>query len=157
MDFLGVGPMELIFILIIALIVLGPKDMIKAGKSIGIFLRRIVTSPTWNAVQQTSRDLRYLPNRLMREAGLEEQAEELKKIGQEVQDLNKTPSTISQDVSSATREINRDLSAWTTAPTIASPPPPTLDPTSAPTSNHSEEPLDSGEPPVEHPENPPQP
>ena len=32
MEILGIGPLELFFILIIALIVLGPNDMVKAGR-----------------------------------------------------------------------------------------------------------------------------
>ncbi|MFN2177668.1 MAG: twin-arginine translocase TatA/TatE family subunit [Anaerolineales bacterium] len=72
MDILGVGPLEIVFILIIALIVLGPRDMAKAGRTIGRSLRKIVTSPSWQAVQQTSREIRNLPNRLIREAGLED-------------------------------------------------------------------------------------
>jgi Sec-independent protein translocase protein TatA len=39
MEFLGVGPLELFFILVLALIVLGPKDMIKTGRQLGSFLR----------------------------------------------------------------------------------------------------------------------
>jgi len=132
MDFLGVGPMELLLILIIALIVLGPNDMVKAGRSLGIFLRTIVKSPIWRSVQQTSRDLRYLPNRLIREAGLEEEAEELKKLGQQADELNQTRRSIVADIEGANREINRDLSAWTTAPTIASPPAPGLEPPETP-------------------------
>lgn len=72
MEILGIGPLEILFILIIALIVLGPRDMVNAGKTIGRTLRKIVTSPTWHAVQQTSREIRNLPNRLIREAGLED-------------------------------------------------------------------------------------
>jgi sec-independent protein translocase protein TatB len=68
MEILGVGPSELLFIVIIALIILGPKDMQKAGKMIGKWLRSIVTSDGWKIFQQTSRELRTLPNRLMREA-----------------------------------------------------------------------------------------
>jgi sec-independent protein translocase protein TatB len=72
MEILGVGPSELIFIVIIALIVLGPKDMQKAGRSIGKWLRTIVTSDGWKLFQQTSREIQTLPNRLMREAALDE-------------------------------------------------------------------------------------
>jgi Sec-independent protein translocase protein TatA len=68
MEFLGIGINELVFILIIALIVLGPKDMQKAGKTIGKWMRDIITSDGWKVFQQTSRELRGLPNRLMREA-----------------------------------------------------------------------------------------
>ena len=87
MEIFGVGPSELIFILIIALIILGPKDMQKAGKTIGKFLRKVVTSDGWKMWQQTSRDLRTLPNRLIREAN-----DEIKNVEG---DLNKAVSSIS--------------------------------------------------------------
>ena len=76
MEILGVGPTELLFIVIIALIILGPKDMQKAGKTLGKWMRDIVTSDAWHMFQQTSRELRTLPNRLMREAN-----DEVNKIG----------------------------------------------------------------------------
>lgn len=79
MEILGVGMSELVFIVIIALIVLGPKDMQKAGKTIGKWMRSIVTSDGWKIFQQTSRELRTLPNKLMREAN-----EELNQIGNQL-------------------------------------------------------------------------
>ena len=72
MEILGIGPLELVLILIIALIVMGPKDMAKAGLTVGKFLRKVVSSPTWGTIRRTSKEIKYLPNRLMREAGLEE-------------------------------------------------------------------------------------
>jgi len=71
MEILGVGPSELIFIIIIALIVLGPKDMQKAGKTVGKYLNKLVKSDGWKAFQQTSRELRNLPTNLMREANMD--------------------------------------------------------------------------------------
>lgn len=130
MEILGVGPLELFFILIIALIVLGPQEMAKTGRTIGRFLRRIVKSPTWQAVQQTSRDLKYLPNRLMREAGMEEDVQEIKQIGKEFQQIGKIKNTISDDLKKTTSEINKGLSAWTTPPakepSVIPPPPPDI-------------------------------
>lgn len=79
MEILGIGMPELVFIFIIALIVMGPKDMQKAGKIIGKWLRSIVTSDGWKMFQQTSRELRTLPNKLMREAN-----EELNQIEKDV-------------------------------------------------------------------------
>lgn len=69
MEFLGIGPLELVFIVLIALIILGPKDMIRTGRSIGRFLRKTILSPTWISIQ---RKMRNLPTELMREVGLEE-------------------------------------------------------------------------------------
>jgi len=73
MEILGIGPLEIILILLIALIVMGPKDMVKAGRTIGTLLRKIVKSPGWDTVKRTSKEIRYLPNRLMREAGIDEE------------------------------------------------------------------------------------
>lgn len=71
MEILGIGAPELIFILLIAIIVLGPKDMQKAGRTIGRWLNQLRESEAWKMMRDTSRDLRTLPNKWMREANLE--------------------------------------------------------------------------------------
>lgn len=71
MEIFGVGASELIFILIIAIIVLGPKDMQKAGRMIGRWLNQLVRSDSWKVFQKTSAELRNLPRNLMREANME--------------------------------------------------------------------------------------
>lgn len=72
MEILGIGPQELILILIVALIVLGPKDMQKAGKTLGKWMNDLVHSDGWKLFQTTSHEIRNLPTKLMREANLEE-------------------------------------------------------------------------------------
>ena len=136
MEILGIGPLELVFILLIALIVLGPKDMVKAGRTIGQFLRKVVTSPTWRTVQQTSRDLRYLPNKLMREAGLEDLKDQLPDAGQIRKELNF--DELKKEKDRMEKEISSGLSDWTTPPlTINTPEKPptastqTIEPTEA--------------------------
>lgn len=76
MEILGIGPQELIFIVIIALLVLGPKDMQKAGKTIGKWLNNLVHSDGWKIFQTTSREIRNLPTTLMRDANLDMGKEE---------------------------------------------------------------------------------
>jgi sec-independent protein translocase protein TatB len=71
MEILGIGAPELIFILLIAIIVLGPRDMQKAGKSIGRWLNQLVRSDGWRVFQRTSTELRNLPRNLMRDANME--------------------------------------------------------------------------------------
>lgn len=87
MDILGIGPLELAFILIIALIVLGPNDMVKAGRTLGRFMRRMVMSDTWKVLTGVSREIRNLPNRLIREAGLEEVQQQLAEVKQTNREL----------------------------------------------------------------------
>ena len=76
MEILGIGPSELIFIIIIAIIILGPKDMQKAGKTVGRWLNKMIHSEGWQIFQRTSTEMRNLPTRLMREATLEMQETE---------------------------------------------------------------------------------
>jgi len=72
MEVLGIGPLEALFVLILALLVVGPKDLGKAARSFGRFLNQLYRSEAWSAITQASRNLRTLPNRLAREAALEE-------------------------------------------------------------------------------------
>jgi Sec-independent protein translocase protein TatA len=130
MEFLGIGPLELFFIVVIALIVLGPKDMVKAGRTLGRFLRNLVTSPSYRTVQQVSNELRNLPNRLMREAGFDENGlpitEQIRhELGmnelQETmkglqQDLNTTTSDLNNNIRQTDQEIKGAVSDWTTPP-----------------------------------------
>jgi sec-independent protein translocase protein TatB len=107
MEILGIGPLELVFILIIALIILGPGDMVKAGRMLGRMLRKVVTSPEWLTIQKASRELKYLPNRLMREASLED-------LTKDFDDLNK----IGNDIHKEVRQVQSDLTSWTTPPDL---------------------------------------
>jgi Sec-independent protein translocase protein TatA len=80
MELLGIGPLELLFVVIIALLLFGPKDMIKAGRTIGGFLRKIVTSEGWKDLSKSLRDLRNLPYSMMREAGMEDVVKDLREV-----------------------------------------------------------------------------
>jgi len=71
MDIFGIGASELVFIILIAIIVLGPKDMQKAGRTIGRLLNQLIRSDSWKVFQRTSNELRNLPRNLMREANTE--------------------------------------------------------------------------------------
>lgn len=72
MDILGIGIPELFFVVLIAIIVLGPKDMQKTGKTIGKWMRKVVMSPEWREIKDASSKIKSIPNQLMREANLEE-------------------------------------------------------------------------------------
>ena len=102
MDILGVGPLELLFVIFIALVVIGPRDIGKAARSIGRFLNQLYRSETWRMLTETSRKLRNLPNQLAQEAALEDSLDEIhqtiRKVGQE----------IAQDVST----LDEDLQVW---------------------------------------------
>jgi len=82
MEIFGIGPLEFILIVVIMLLVLGPKEMVATAGKIGRFIRQVVRSPIWGTVMQTSKDVRDLPNRIIREAGLEQEIAQIKEVAQ---------------------------------------------------------------------------
>ena len=82
MNIFGIGPLEIIFILIIGILVLGPEGMVEAGRTMGKFLRSIIKSSWWQNVRRGVNEIQHLPQKLIREAELEE-LNELSKITKE--------------------------------------------------------------------------
>jgi Sec-independent protein translocase protein TatA len=72
MEFFGIGYLELLFIMVIMLLVLGPHEISKIAQSTGRFLNRLYKSEEWKAIIQTSRKLRNLPLELAQKAELDE-------------------------------------------------------------------------------------
>jgi sec-independent protein translocase protein TatB len=103
MEILGVGAPELLFIIIIAIIVLGPRDMQKAGKTIGQWLNKLVHSEGWQIFQKTSAEMRNLPTRLMREANMEMQEAE-KDIRKAIDPRQKPASDPSRNLSPSNQQ-----------------------------------------------------
>lgn len=72
MDIFGIGPTEFLFVIIILLLVFGPKDLVQLGRRSGQFIRKLRESETWTLLAGLARALRKLPNTLAEEAGTEE-------------------------------------------------------------------------------------
>ncbi len=102
MEFLGIGPEELIFILVILFLILGPKDLVKLGSTLGRTLRTMRESGAWQSINEATRQLRELPQTLAREAGVEELQKMGKEIGGELKDTRRT-----------FEELDRQFTAWT--------------------------------------------
>jgi sec-independent protein translocase protein TatB len=102
MDVFGIGILELVFILIIAMIVVGPRDLGKVGRQVGRFLNRMYKSESWRMLNEASRTLRNLPNRLAREAALDE----LDSIRDSIKDTGRM-------IQGEMQELDESLDAWT--------------------------------------------
>jgi sec-independent protein translocase protein TatB len=79
MQLFGIGPLEFFLILIIAVIVLGPKGMVSAAREAGKLIRKITRSPLWREIMETSNEIREMPGKIVREAGIEKDLEDLRK------------------------------------------------------------------------------
>ena len=90
MEILGIGVGELFLIVLLILILFGPKEMASTGKNLGKWLNRLVHSPTYKLLTRTSDELKNLPRNLMREANLEEFQKEIQQIGSQVNEQTKS-------------------------------------------------------------------
>jgi sec-independent protein translocase protein TatB len=110
MEIFGVGPLEFILILVLALIILGPEDMVGTARKIGQWVYRVVRSPTWRSILETSQDLRNLPQKIVREAGLEDTLKDIKQTADGVKtDLSQTTRQINTEMQAATTQVNREM------------------------------------------------
>lgn len=106
MNIFGIGPLEIVFVLIIGILVLGPEGMITAGKKFGKSLRSIIKSDWWQNIRRGISEIQYLPQRLMREAELDELN----------QDLNEIRKISSEDFPSIGSEDLIKKSSWSGNP-----------------------------------------
>jgi sec-independent protein translocase protein TatB len=107
MDIFGVGPLEILLILLLALVLFGPKDIANNARSAGRFLNRLYKSEGWRTMVQASTTLRNLPNRLAREAELE-QLEQVRRDLAEPKSAAASPPAPPDPLRDAKRDPLRD-------------------------------------------------
>ncbi|MCE1254393.1 MAG: twin-arginine translocase TatA/TatE family subunit [Anaerolineae bacterium] len=98
---LGIG--EILFIIIIALIIFGPGNMVKTAREMGAFIRKVTQSPYWQEVWATKRELAELPKIIVKEAQLDQTISELDRQSKGL------TGGLSASVTEFIREINQPL------------------------------------------------
>ena len=108
----GVGPLEILLVLVLALILLGPQDMVKTAQQLGRTFYRLYHSPVWRQIISTQQELRDLPNKFVREAGLEDTIADLKKTSSQVQaEIKNVTSAAKAELNAASHEIKSEIDA----------------------------------------------
>jgi Sec-independent protein translocase protein TatA len=87
MQIFNVGVLEILFILILAFVVLGPRKTIKTARDVGVWVRNLAKSPIWRDIVTTSSEIRDLPKKLMDDAELQRMVEELDLSTQEIKEM----------------------------------------------------------------------
>ena len=110
MNFFNLGIGEIIFILIIAVIVFGPKNMVKTARDIGGFLRKVTKSPYWQEVWATRRDLTELPKIIAKEAQLDDTIRDLNKETKGMKSsIGASVSDFIKEVDTPLKEVDKEL------------------------------------------------
>lgn len=90
MEILNVGPLELLVIIVLMFLLLGPKEMVLTARKIGLWVRSFVRSPMWKEIMGYSAEIRELPQKIMDDTGLKETLEEVRQSTQAASDELKT-------------------------------------------------------------------
>ena len=77
MKILNVGAFEILLIVLLALIILGPKNAVKALGDIGLWLRKLKDSQIWHDFLSTSREIQDIPKKMMDEAEIRKTLDEI--------------------------------------------------------------------------------
>ena len=103
MNFFNLGIGEILFILIIALIIFGPGNIVKTAQDAGAFIRKVTKSPYLQEVWATKRELTELPKIIAKEAQLNQTLDELNK---ETKDIK---SSLTSSVTEFIKEVNQPI------------------------------------------------
>lgn len=71
MEFLNLGWMEIALILILAFVILGPNKIVKTGKDLGSWFRKLSKDQLFRDVIETTDEIRRFPRKIFDEAQLE--------------------------------------------------------------------------------------
>lgn len=77
MKLFNVGALEFLFILLLALIILGPRKAVETAGKVGRLVKQLFSSQFWQDLQATSKEIQDLPKKMMDEAEIQKTVEEL--------------------------------------------------------------------------------
>mgnify|MGYP001103876998 CR=1 FL=1 len=110
MQIFNVGVLEILFILILAFVVLGPRKTIKTARDVGVWVRNLAKSPIWRDIVSASNEIRELPKKLMDDVELQRMVEELDLSTQEIKEiLNQAQKGTETELQKLEGEIDQEL------------------------------------------------
>lgn len=84
MKIFNIGLPELLVVLIIMLIFLGPDGMQENARKTAAFLRKVFRSETWKTARGMYHEVKGFPDKLMKEAEIDELRESLRREANEI-------------------------------------------------------------------------
>ena len=110
MKILNLGISEIILIVLLALIIMGPGNMVKTAREIGAFIRKVTKSPYWQEIWATKRELTEIPKILAKEADLDATIRDLEKETKGMHSaVASTMSDFIREVEEPLQEIDKEL------------------------------------------------
>ncbi|HZU86363.1 MAG TPA: hypothetical protein VFF78_02695 [Anaerolineaceae bacterium] len=113
MEIFGFGLPEIILILLLALVIMGPRDMTDSARKLARWIYRLFRSPQWREFIGAAKEAREMPRQLIREAGIEEELKMLKQAGQEmrgaIQDTEQQTRGVMREATGDLRQATQEI------------------------------------------------
>ena len=77
MKILNLSLLEIVFIVLLAFIVLGPEKAVKEAGNLGRWIRKIIKSPFWQDLVSTSKDIKDIPRKIMDDSEIQKTLEDI--------------------------------------------------------------------------------
>jgi len=111
MEVFGIGPLELLLIFLLALILLGPKDMVNSAKKLANWIRGFRESDLWKSTKEISE----MPKKIMKETGLEDELSQMRNLS------NRTMNDVINEVSQTSTEPKPEVPPTPAKPKVKQP------------------------------------
>jgi sec-independent protein translocase protein TatA len=72
MNIFNIGIPELLLIFVIALIVLGPRNMVSTSRQLSGAIRKFISSNTWKSIINSTQEIRNMQDKIINDTGLPE-------------------------------------------------------------------------------------
>jgi Sec-independent protein translocase protein TatA len=104
MKFLNVGALEFVLILLLAFIVLGPKQAVKTAGDVGRWIKKLMSSQFWRDLVSTSQQIQELPRKMMDDAEIENTLRDLERTNTDINSI----LVMSGDIENIEPRINEE-------------------------------------------------
>lgn len=111
MNIFGIGIGEIILVLVLAVVILGPDGMKKFARNAARSIHKLTHSPFWSELMDTRREINDLPQKLMKEAGIEKDVEEIKAAAREFKTVPQQGTTLLNNYQNYVKDLNKELNA----------------------------------------------
>ena len=82
MEILNIGPLELLVILVLAVLMFGPDDLVNFAHKAGRWIYNLRKSELWQEIVGTTKEIQEFPQKILKEAELEETIKEINALNQ---------------------------------------------------------------------------
>ena len=108
MEILNIGPLELLVILVLAVLMFGPDDLVNFAHKTGRWIYNLRKSELWQEIVGTSKEIQELPQKIIKDAELEETMKEINALNRSMLNSERSKNDDFVNTSTSITEIDAD-------------------------------------------------